>query len=78
MQKRFASLIATLFLVSLFFLTSGSGNVLAEMKTLKLGAMAPLSGAAAPVGQGWINAIHLAVDEINQKGGFPKNFFYYF
>jgi len=49
--------------VSLFFCVN------AQAKTLKIGAIAPLSGAGAPWGQALVQGVQLAIDEVNDKGG---------
>ena len=45
-----------------------AGKVVAE-KTVKIGLIAPLTGAFSYIGQGPKNAIEMAVDEINANGG---------
>lgn len=43
--------------------------VLASADVVKIGVLAPLSGAAAADGQEYVNGVQLAVDELNTQGG---------
>lgn len=43
--------------------------VLASADVVKIGVLAPLSGAAAADGQEYVNGVQLAVDELNAQGG---------
>jgi branched-chain amino acid transport system substrate-binding protein len=48
---------------------SAAGSAGAGGKTVKIGAILPLSGEAAPLGENSKKAIDMAVEEINEKGG---------
>ncbi len=45
------------------------GGCTAESKTIKIGAIMPMTGPVSLYGTGTVNAIKIAVDEINKAGG---------
>lgn len=65
MKKMFVGSIVTLLLVSIFFF----GCKKEEDNTIKIGGIAPLSGAVAVYGEECTNGVNLAVEEINAAGG---------
>jgi branched-chain amino acid transport system substrate-binding protein len=58
-----------LILVALFVLPILRGNANAQSKTLKIGCIGPLSGAAAPWGVQLIRGLQMKVEEVNSAGG---------
>ena len=46
-----------------------SATAFAEGETFKIGSIGPMTGAAATYGNAVMNAIQLAVDEVNEAGG---------
>lgn len=56
--------------VSIAAATTGIGHASAEAETLKIGAIFSLSGTVAPFSEGGVHAVELAVQQINEAGGF--------
>ncbi len=52
-----------------FFVACLAGTASAQVETLKIGVSVPLAGALALYGQGGVNAIKMAVRDINASGG---------
>jgi branched-chain amino acid transport system substrate-binding protein len=74
MRNRSIGWAVTLLLILVLILTSagcgGKEEGSSEVVTLKLGVSLPLTGAASYWGIGWQHGIELAVDDINEQGGF--------
>ena len=71
-MKRFANLITVaIFLTTIFALlfTPACSKKTPEAKEIKIGAILPLTGSAAPYGENAKRGIELALSEINSKGG---------
>lgn len=65
-MKKLASLLLVLVLALSTVLTGCAGS---SSKAVKLGLLAPTSGALAPYGQAVKNSVELAIEEINANGG---------
>ena len=64
MKARFINL-SLLLLVSLFLFSCGKK----QPDTIKIAAVAPITGDQGEVGQDLINGIKMAVEEVNNSGG---------
>jgi len=61
-------LLASILLMAAF-LIFGPGETVAQVKEISIGAVFPLSGPLAPIGQHIRAGIDIAIEEINQAGG---------
>ncbi|WP_333826537.1 ABC transporter substrate-binding protein [Pararhodobacter sp.] len=59
----------TLLAATMALMGATSLPALASADVVKIGVLAPLSGAAAADGQEYVNGVQLAVDELNAQGG---------
>ena len=66
------SLIALSSILVLSSLVGCQSNSSEKDGTIKIGLVAPLSGAMAQDGKSILNAAQLAVDEVNKEGGINK------
>lgn len=64
-----ASALAATFTLGLTGVSACTAEPQAPVETLTIGAVLPLTGAAAELGQAWLKGIELAEDRINQGGG---------
>ncbi len=70
MKKRLLSLALAAAMVATMFTGCGKGsNAAKDDQKWYIGGVGPTTGAAAQYGQGVMNAIQIAVDEINAEGG---------
>lgn len=67
MLKKYAALL--LGILTLFWISSCKQSTGQPSQTIRIAAVAPITGAQAETGQDLINGIRLAVDEKNSKGG---------
>jgi len=69
MNKKLSLLLATVLLTGSFAGCSKAAVSSSKSETIKVGLNYELSGAAATYGQGLVNGIELAFEEINKNGG---------
>ncbi len=77
MKKKFLSLALCAAMTTALFAGCGNGSSTGSTEsvdtsgevTWKIGGIGPITGGAAQYGQGVMNAIQLAVDEVNEAGG---------
>jgi len=70
-MKKMMKSIAAMSMIGVILIIAGCANNEAggEEDTIKLGSMFELTGSAAAYGTSMNNAVHMAVDEINEAGG---------
>ncbi|MEA4826738.1 MAG: ABC transporter substrate-binding protein, partial [Clostridium sp.] len=69
MKKKVSLLLATLFLVGSLAGCNKSTGASANAKSIKVGLNYELTGGVATYGQGLVEGIELAFEEINKNGG---------
>lgn len=68
-KRRTIAIIAILALISLALIISLTLYNLQKSEAIKIGLITPLTGDLANYGQGTLNAVQIAIDEINEAGG---------